>query len=171
MILWIDEIDKGFAGMQSSNFSDSGTTARVFGTIITWMQEKEASVFVIATANEVEFLPPELLRKGRFDEIFFMDLPNLDERREILAIHLKKRHRDPAKFDLEKLADAAEGFSGAEIEQAVVAALYDAFEHKTDISTENIHQALRDTYPLSVTMREAIERRRQWATGRARSAS
>ena len=156
VILWIDEIDKGFAGMQSSNFSDSGTTARVFGTIITWMQEKEASVFVIATANEVEFLPPELLRKGRFDEIFFMDLPNLEERREILAIHLKKRHRDPAKFDLEKLADAAEGFSGAEIEQAVVAALYDAFEHKTDISTENIHQALRDTYPLSVTMREAI---------------
>jgi len=171
VILWIDELDKGFSGIQSSNFSDSGTTARVFGTIITWLQEKEAAVFVIATANEVELLPPELLRKGRFDEIFFVDLPSAEERREILAIHLKKRGRDPAGFDLEKLAAAGEGFSGSEIEQAIISALYDAFEKRKDITTEGIVQAMKDTYPLSVTMREAIEGRRQWAKGRARMAS
>jgi len=164
-------LDKGFSGIQSSNFSDSGTTARVFGTIITWLQEKEAAVFVIATANEVEILPPELLRKGRFDEIFFVDLPSAEERREILAIHLKKRGRDPAGFDLEKLAAAAERFSGSEIEQAIISALYDAFEKRTDITTEGIVQAMKDTYPLSATMREAIEGRRQWAKGRARMAS
>jgi len=171
VILWIDELDKGFSGIQSSNFSDSGTTARVLGTIITWMQEKEAAVFVIATANEVELLPPELLRKGRFDEIFFVDLPSAEERCEILAIHLKKRGRDPARFDLERLAEVAEGFSGSEILQALISALYDAFEKRNDITTEGIVQAMKDTYPLSVTMREAIEGRRQWAKGRARMAS
>jgi len=171
VILWIDEIDKGFAGILSSTFSDSGTTARVFGTIITWMQEKEASVFVIATANEVEYLPAELLRKGRFDEIFFVDLPNPEERKEILSIHLKKRGRDPRQFDLTKLAEKSEGFSGSELEQAVIAALYDAFEKKSEISTEDILKALQDTFPLSKTMKEAIDRRRQWAEGRARPAS
>jgi len=171
VILWIDEIDKGFAGIQSSSFSDSGTTARVFGTIVTWMQEKEASVFVIATANNVESLPPELLRKGRFDEIFFVDLPSEEERKEIFSIHLGIRNRESSRFDLAKLAEASEGFSGSEIEQALVSSLYDAFENKTDIKTENILDAIKDTYPLSATMREAIEKRREWATGRARFAS
>jgi len=171
VILWIDEIDKGFAGIQSSAFSDSGTTSRVFGTLVTWMQEKEASVFVIATANNVETLPPELLRKGRFDEIFFVDLPNTAERKEIFSIHLKMRKREPAQFDLERLAAASEGFSGSEIEQAIIAALYDAYEKKGDIATESILEAIKDTYPLSVTMREAIDSRRQWSIGRARPAS
>jgi AAA+ superfamily predicted ATPase len=171
VILWIDEIDKGFAGIQSSSSSDSGTTARVFGTIITWMQEKEASVFVIATANRVESLPPELLRKGRFDELFFVDLPSLEERKEIFNIHLKKRKREPAKFDCDKLAKASKGFSGSEIEQVIISALYDAFEKNTDITTGNILVSIRDTFPLSMTMKEAIDKRRDWAKGRARSAS
>ncbi len=171
VILWIDEIDKGFAGIQSSSFSDSGTTSRVFGTLITWMQEKEASVFVIATANEVEILPPELLRKGRFDEIFFVDLPTPEERSEIFTIHLQKRQREPENFDLDSLAKEAKGFSGSEIEQATIAALYDAFEKQTDITTDGILAAIKATYPLSVTMKEAIGRRRQWAKGRARLAT
>jgi len=114
-VLWIDEIDKGLSGAQSSSFSDSGTMARVFGTILTWLQEKQAPVFVIATANNVEILPPELLRKGRFDEIFFVDLPNEAERTEIFAIHLAKRKRPPKAFDLDQLSRASQGFSGAEI--------------------------------------------------------
>jgi SpoVK/Ycf46/Vps4 family AAA+-type ATPase len=171
VILWIDEIDKGFAGIHSSSFSDSGTTARVFGTVVTWMQEKEASVFVIATANNVESLPPEVLRKGRFDEIFFVDLPSAEERCEIFTIHIGLRNRDASQFDLQKLSAATEGFSGAEIEQALISALYDAYEKKSDITTENILEAIKDTYPLSQTMKEEIEERRRWADGRARSAS
>lgn len=171
VILWIDELDKAFAGLQSSSFSDSGTTARVFGTLITWLQEKDMPVFVIATANDIEVLPPELLRKGRFDEIFFVDLPDLEERKEIFAIHLRKRNRDPNDFDLETLAKASEGFSGAEIEQAVISALYDAFEQETDIDTELILNAIRQTYPLSATMKEKIEATRRWALGRTRPAS
>ena len=170
-ILWIDEIDKGFSGAQSSAFSDSGTTARVFGTILTWLQEKQAPVFVIATANNVEILPPELLRKGRFDEIFFVDLPAEAERREIFSIHLAKRNRPPQRFDLAQLAGASKGFSGSEIEQCVVSAMYDAFEQKNDVDTEAILKAIGETYPISVTMREQIERRRQWARGRTRPAS
>ena len=127
MVLWIDEIEKGLAGIQSSGHSDGGVTARVFGTLLTWLQEKTAPVFVVATANRIEQLPPELLRKGRFDEIFFIDLPAAAERREILRIHVRKRGRDPAAYDLERLAGLAEGFSGAELEQAVISALYDAF--------------------------------------------
>ncbi|MCX8038889.1 MAG: AAA family ATPase [Candidatus Sumerlaeia bacterium] len=170
-ILWIDEIDKGFSGVQSSAFSDSGTTARVFGTILTWLQEKQAPVFVIATANNVEILPPELLRKGRFDEIFFVDLPNEAERQEIFAIHLAKRNRPYKAFDLAQLAKAAEGFSGAEIEQCVVSAMYDAFEQGRDIDTGAILKAIRETYPISVTLREQIEYRRKWAAGRTRPAT
>jgi hypothetical protein len=170
-ILWIDEIDKGFSGAQSSAFSDSGTTARVFGTILTWLQEKQAPVFVIATANNVEILPPELLRKGRFDEIFFVDLPNEAERREIFTIHLAKRRRPPKNFDLAQLAKAGEGFSGAEIEQCVVSAMFDAFEQRRDIDTAGCLKAIAETYPISVTMREQIEQRRKWATGRTRPAT
>jgi len=124
-LLWVDEIEKAFAGTQSSSFSDAGTTSRVFGTFLTWLQEKTAPVFVIATANNIQQLPPELLRKGRLDEIFFVDLPTKEERAEIFAIHLRKHDRDPAAFDLGKLAAAAEGFSGAEIEEAVISALFD----------------------------------------------
>lgn len=171
VLLWIDEIDKGFAGLQSSSYSDSGTTARVFGTLITWLQEKEAPVFVIATANDIDVLPPELLRKGRFDEIFFVDLPTFEERIDIFSIHLKKRNRDPSDFDLEELARASEGFSGAEIEQTIISALYDAFEQETDIDTEMILKALAETYPLSATMKEKIESTRRWAMGRTRPAS
>ncbi len=170
-ILWIDEIEKGFSGTGSSNFSDGGTTSRVFGSFITWLQEKQTPVFVIATANNVSQLPPELLRKGRFDEIFFCDLPDQAERRQIFDIHIRKKNRDPAKFNIEKLVDATGDYSGAEIEQAVIAALYDAFDSGADLSSEGLLGALADIVPLSITMRERIESMRDWARGRARSAS
>jgi SpoVK/Ycf46/Vps4 family AAA+-type ATPase len=170
-ILWVDEIDKAFSGVQSSAFSDSGTTARVFGGFITWLQEKKAPVFVIATANSVEHLPPELLRKGRFDEIFYVDLPTAEERREIFGLHIKGAKRDPGRFDLEALAQNSEGFSGAEIEQAVVAGLYEAFDTGSELSTQDILNALRVTAPLSKTMAEPIAAMRLWAKGRARPAS
>jgi ATP-dependent 26S proteasome regulatory subunit len=170
-ILWLDELEKGFAGTQSSPFSDAGTTSRVFASFITWLQEKTAPVFVVATANRIEELPPELLRKGRFDEIFFVDLPALAERREILDIHIRKRKRDPAQFDLEHLADASEGFSGAEIEQAIVSALYDAFDAGHDLTTGDILRNVRDSVPLSRMMREQIDTLRDWAVTRARRAS
>ncbi len=137
-VVWIDELEKGFAGTQSSGISDGGTTARVFGTFITWLQDKTAPCFVVATANDVSALPPELLRKGRFDEIFFVDLPSALERAEIFAIHLRKRKRDPALFDLVTLAHETAGYSGAEIEQAVVSALYDAFDQEREVTTDDI---------------------------------
>jgi ATP-dependent 26S proteasome regulatory subunit len=170
-VLWIDEIEKGFSGTGSSNFSDGGTTSRVFGSFITWLQEKTTPVFVIATANDVTALPPELLRKGRFDEIFFCDLPDGEERRTILDIHLRKKNRDPARFNLDKLVDATPDYSGAELEQAVIAALYDAFDAGEDLDTERMQTALREIVPLSVTMRERIEAMREWARTRARRAS
>jgi SpoVK/Ycf46/Vps4 family AAA+-type ATPase len=170
-ILWIDEIDKGFSGAQSSAFSDSGTTARVFGTILTWLQEKASPVFVIATANNVEVLPPELLRKGRFDEIFFVDLPSEPERREIFSIHLGKRKRSAKEFDLDQLARASQGFSGSEIEQCVISAMYDAFESKQPLDTDMLLRSIQETYPISITMREEIEQRRKWAHGRTRRAT
>ncbi len=170
-ILWVDEIEKGFAGTQSSAFSDGGTTARVFASFITWLQEKTAPVFVVATANRIEDLPPELLRKGRFDEIFFVDLPSATERREIFEIHIRKRRRDPALFDLDSLAAASEGFSGAEIEQVIVSALYDAFDAGRDITTEDLLRNIGATIPLSRTMREQIVALREWASTRARNAS
>ncbi|MEK7859443.1 MAG: AAA family ATPase [Elusimicrobiota bacterium] len=170
-ILWVDEIEKAFSGVQSSAFSDSGTTARVFGGFITWLQEKKAPVFVIATANSVATLPPELLRKGRFDEIFYVDLPTLPERVEIFALHLKACKRDPKQFDLDALAAASEGFSGAEIEQAVMSGLYDAFDAGRELSTAEVRTALLETAPLSKTMAEQISSMREWAKGRARPAS
>lgn len=170
-ILWIDELEKGFAGVQGSGVSDSGTTARVFATFLTWMQDKRAPVFVVATANEVSQLPPELLRKGRFDEIFFIDLPTLPEREQIFAIHLRKRKRDPAQYDLNKLARATEGFSGAEIEQVVIAGLFTAFDAGRELTTEDMLDEVRHTVPLSVMMREEIEELRTWAQLRTRPAS
>jgi len=166
-ILWIDELEKGFAGVGSSNMSDAGTAARVFGTFVTWLQEKRAPVFVIATANDVTQLPPELVRKGRFDEVFFVDLPDRDERREILAIHLRKRNRRPADFDLERLADLSEGFSGAELEQAAIAGLYEAFDEDRPLATGDIAASIRGTVPLSQMMAEEITALRRWAQTRA----
>lgn len=171
IILWIDEIEKGLSGVQSSTFSDAGTSARVFSTFITWLQEKTAPVFVIATANNIQLLPPELLRKGRFDEIFFVDLPSADERKEIFGIHIKKRKRDMAKFDLDSLSRESDGYSGAEIEQAVISSLYDAFLDNRDINTQDILNSVKQAVPLSVTMKENIDETRNWARQRARYAS
>ncbi len=170
-ILWIDEIEKGFSGMKSSGMSDGGTTARVFGTLLSWMQEKTSPVFVIATANDISQLPPELLRKGRFDEIFFVDLPTLDERLQIFDIHLRKRNREPEKFEIHRLSQVSAGFSGAEIEQAIISAMYDSFSQSREVETGDIQNALMETFPLSRTMEEKISHLRRWADQRARKAS
>ena len=170
-ILWVDEIDKAFAGSQGSGATDGGTTARVFGTFLTWLSEKNAPVFVVATANDISQLPPELLRKGRLDEIFFVDLPSRDERLEVFRIHINKRGRDAAGFDLEALADASRDFSGAEIEEAINSGLYDAFYAQAELTTAHVLTALGQTVPLAKTMDEQINRLRSWAEGRARNAS
>ena len=170
-ILWVDEIDKAFAGSQGSGVSDGGTTARVFGTFLTWLSEKTAPVFVVATANDISQLPPELLRKGRLDEIFYVDLPSEEERAEIFQIHITKRGRVPQKFDLPALVGRSRDFSGAEIEEAVISGLYDAFYTREELSTAHVLEALRQTVPLSKTMDEQINRLRSWAEGRARNAS
>jgi len=170
-ILWVDEIDKAFAGSQGSGASDGGTTARVFGTFLTWLSEKTVPVFVVATANDISQLPPELLRKGRLDEIFFVDLPSLEERMEIFRIHLARRHRPTEQFDLHALAEASRDCSGAEIEEAINSALYDAFSEQSDITTESVLATLSQTVPLARTMDEQISRLRSWAEGRARNAS
>ena len=170
-VLWIDEIDKGLAGLKGSGSADSGTTQRVFGTLVTWMQENTKPVFVVATANNISVLPPEVLRKGRFDEIFFIDLPNADARERIFAIHLNKIDRDAAQFDIKLLSELAEGFSGAEIEAAVIAGLFHALHQDRELETGDIVTAIRETFPLSNTMREEIKHIREWAKGRARNAS
>ena len=170
-ILWVDEIDKAFAGTQASGATDGGTTARVFGTFLTWLSEKVAPVFVVATANDISQLPPELLRKGRLDEIFFVDLPSPVERREVFEIHITKRGRDATRFDLQKLVDASADFSGAEIEEAINSALYDAFYARQELTFEHVLAALRQTVPLAKTMDQQINGLRAWAEGRARNAS
>lgn len=170
-ILWIDEIEKGLAGMGSSDQSDGGTTARVVGSLLTWMQEKREPVFVVATANRIEMLPPELLRKGRFDEIFFVDLPSKKVRKEILSIHLRKKGRDSTKFQLDQLAAQSIGYSGAELEEAVREGLFEAYAEGRELRTEHISKALNATFPLSRTMSEQIEQLRRWAQARARLAS
>lgn len=170
-ILWIDEIDKAFAGATSSAGSDGGTSSRVFGSLLTWLSEKKSSVFVIATANDISQLPPELLRKGRLDEIFFVDLPDHSERKEIFAIHLKKRARDPSKFDLAHLSDLTAGFNGAEIEEAIVSAMFDEFSGQVSMDTKLLETSVRETVPLSKTMHEELSRLREWSQGRARPAS
>jgi AAA+ superfamily predicted ATPase len=170
-ILWIDEIDKAFAGTVGGASNDAGTASRVFGTLLTWLSEKSAPVFVIATANDVSSLPPEMLRKGRLDEIFYVDLPTEIERREVFRIHLAKRHRDPAGFDLGSLARVCDGFSGAEIEEAIISGMFDAFSDETELTTEIVAASLAATVPLSKTMSEELNRLRSWAQGRARPAS
>jgi SpoVK/Ycf46/Vps4 family AAA+-type ATPase len=173
-ILFIDELDKAFAGTAGSADSDGGTSSRIFGSFLTWMQEKTSPVFVMATANRVERLPGEFLRKGRFDEIFFVDLPTQEERQEIFKIHLSKRHRDLDRFDveqIEQLAKVADGFSGAEIEQALIAAMYDAFAQDREFTQLDIIAAIKSTLPLSRTMTEQVTALRDWARQRARPAA
>ncbi len=152
---------------------DSGTSTRVFGTILTWMQEKQAPVFLVATANDISSLPPELLRRGRFDEIFFLDLPIHDERKEVFAVHLRKRRRLPQDYNLDQLAAASEGYVGAEIEQAIIDAMYIGFnDNEREFTTEDILYALAHQVPLSVSQREVIGYLREWLReGRAQSAS
>jgi SpoVK/Ycf46/Vps4 family AAA+-type ATPase len=170
-ILFIDEIDKAFAGGAGSSDSDGGTSSRIFGTFLTWMQEKTSPVFVMATANRVERLPSEFLRKGRFDEIFFVDLPNEEERKEIFGIHLQKRRPDVSRFDLEQLTKVCEGFSGAEIEQGLISAMYEAFAQEREFTQLDIIAAIRSTLPLSKTMNEQVTALRDWARQRARPAA
>jgi len=177
-ILWIDEIEKGFSGI-SSGSGDGGTSTRIFGQFLTWMQEKTSSVFVIATANNISGLPPELMRKGRFDEIFFVDLPTDRERREILRVHINKRLKHPevrGNFTLtdeilEELASRTEGFVGAEIEQLAIDALFEAYSEQRSIKLEDFIKAITNTVPLSVTQAEQILAIRNWANLRAVTAT
>jgi hypothetical protein len=166
IVLWIDEIEKAMVAGGGSGEADAGLSRRLFGAFLTWLQEKRQDVFVVATANDLSSLPPELLRKGRFDEIFFVDLPDDAERESIWTIHLGLRKQDSKKFDLGKIVSASDGFSGSEIEQAVVAALYRALHQKTPLTTDLLIEELTHTVPLSVTRREDIDALRQTAEGR-----
>ncbi len=169
-ILWCDEIDKAFSNTSFSG--DSGTSSRIFGTFLTWMQEKKSSVFVVATANNVSHLPPELIRKGRFDDIFFVDLPDSEERKEIWEIHLKQRNFDVSEFNINDLVNKSEGFTGAEIEAAIISSMYEGFsDNQRRITTVDIIKELKESIPIYVTMRENIEALREWASKRARNAS
>nr|WP_263324563.1 AAA family ATPase [Neobacillus sp. Marseille-Q6967] len=176
-ILWIDEIEKGFSGLSSSG--DSGTSSRIFGTFLTWMQEKTKPVFVVATANNIHSLPAELLRKGRFDEIFFVDLPTVKERMDIFRVHIQKRLTDPdvkGNFEitdsvLEALSELTEGYVGAEVEQVVISALFEAFSEDRSIEFSDFEKAIRNTVPLSITQAEQIHSIREWANVRAVAAT
>jgi len=170
-ILWIDEIEKAMAGLESSGSSDGGTTSRVLGTFLTWMQEKTKPVFVIATANDISKIPPELLRKGRMDEIFFVDLPTKNEREEIIKIHLDKKKREPDDFNISELALKSKGFSGAELEEVVKEALFQAYDSGRTLRDEDLFNAIEKTFPLSKTMHESIEKMREWAKSRTVAAS
>jgi len=161
-ILWLDEIEKGVSISQS----DQGISQRILGTLLTWMSERTSLTFIVATSNDISQLPPELVRKGRLDEIFFVDLPDDDVRREIFRIHLRKRQEDPSKFDLDRLANLSEGFSGAEIEQAIVSALYSVAAMNETLDDAHLEVAVRSTNPLSVVMFEHIASLRAWAEDR-----
>ncbi len=176
-ILWIDEIEKGFSGL--GNNGDSGTSSRIFGTFLSWMQEKTKPVFVVATANNISELPPEMMRKGRFDEIFFIDLPTFNERKQIFKVHLQSRLKDPDvigdfKIDeqtLEHLASQTEGFGGAELEQIVIMGLFDAFAEDRSITMKDFENSIKNTVPLSITQAEQIRSIREWANIRAVAAT
>lgn len=167
VVLWIDEIEKAFASAGTSGDADAGLSQRLLATLLTWMQDRESGVFLAATSNNISALPPEMLRKGRFDEIFFVDLPSPAVRQSLFALHLKKRGRDPAAFDLAKLAAASDGFSGAEIEQAIASGLFTAFAAKQQLTTEILLGEISSTQPLSVTRSEDITAIREWAKTRA----
>jgi len=171
-VLWIDELEKVFAGSGPDSASaDAGVSSRLLASFLSWMQDRKAPVFVEATCNNVTVLPPELIRKGRFDELFFVDLPNQTERKQIFSIQLEKRKRNPSEFDLEKVAAAAKGYSGAEIDAAVQGALYAAYSEKSQLTTQSLIDALAQTVPLSTTRAEEIAALRQWASTRAVLAS
>ena len=161
-VLWIDEIEKGVG---TSN-TDGGTSHRVLGTLLTWMSEKKTAVFLVATANDIESLPPELVRKGRLDEIFFVDLPTDEVRASIFAIHLKNRDLDPKSYDVLQLSEATNGFSGAEIEQAVVSAYYSAHAQNVGLAMAHILNEIKQTRPLSIVMAEKIAYLKNWAADR-----
>ena len=163
IVLWIDEIEKAFA---SGGDEDGGVSQRILGNFLSWMQERKGDVFVVATANDVERLPAEFMRKGRFDEIFFVDLPDRGTREEVFRIHLRARGQDPASFPVTDLAELTEGFSGAEIEQVVISGLYSAFSAGSDLTAEIVREECLATRPLAVTMGERVARLRQWAAGR-----
>jgi len=172
-VLWIDEIEKGLSGIKSSGSTDGGTGARIFSTILTWMQEKTKPVFVVATANDISLLPPELLRKGRFDEIFFVDLPNKEDRKSIFSIHLAKKGQNPQAFALDKLAEESTGFNGAEIEECINEAMFAAYTENQVMPTlqiKHILDAIRETVPLYRTMKQQIDSLRKWADSRAKPA-
>ena len=169
-VLMIDELEKGLSYTAGGD-ADAGLSKRVFGRLLTWLNDRKAPVFVVATSNNIKELPPELTRKGRFDEIFFVDLPTAAERREIFSVHLKKRKRNPALFDLNTLAEASDGFTGAEIEQAVVSALYTAFSKGMEVTSAIIAAELSATKPLSVTRAEEITALHEWARDRTVMAS
>jgi len=176
-ILWIDEIEKGFSGL--GNSGDSGTTNRIFGTFLSWMQEKTKPVFVVATANNINNLPSEMMRKGRFDEIFFIDLPTFNERKQIFKVHLQSRLKNPDVIGdfvindetLEHLASLTEGFGGAELEQIVIMGLFDAFAEDRSITMNDFESSIKNTIPLSVTQSEQIRSIREWANIRAVAAT
>ena len=170
-MLWIDELEKGFAGSASSGGSDGGTSARVFGSLLNWLQDKTSLVFIVATANDVSQLPPELLRKGRWDESWFVDLPDVKERAAIWEIVIEKYGRDKTVYDTAVLARASEHHTGAEIEAAFVEALHRAFTEEREPTDLDLGEVLCESVPLAVSMSESIERLRQWAKGRARGAS
>jgi SpoVK/Ycf46/Vps4 family AAA+-type ATPase len=163
VVLWIDELEKAFAAGGSE---DGGVSQRILGSFLSWMQDRRGDVFIVATANDIHRLPPEFLRKGRFDEIFFVDLPDSETRREIFRIHLARREQNPESFDVELLANQTDGFSGSEIEGVVVSGLYTAFSDRCELDTGMLAREIRQTRPLSVTMAEGISELRDWAKGR-----
>lgn len=165
VVLWIDEIEKAFASASASS-ADGGLSKRMFGTLLSWMQDHRHPIFLIATANDISALPPELMRKGRFDEVFFIDLPSQAAREQILEIHLRRRRRSPEMFDLPRLAALAEGFTGSELEQVAISALFGAFHAGDELSDAHIENELAQTRPLSTLMTERIEELRVWAEGR-----
>ena len=165
VVLWIDEIEKAFASASSSS-ADGGLSKRMFGTLLSWMQDHRHPIFIIATANDISALPPELMRKGRFDEVFFIDLPTQNARETIFRIHLERRNRDPKNFNLKKLAKAAHEFSGAEIEQVVISGLFGAFRDKSELNDQHLLDEIEKTKPLAVLNVEQITRLRQWAENR-----
>jgi SpoVK/Ycf46/Vps4 family AAA+-type ATPase len=164
-VLWIDEIEKAFASATSAS-ADGGLSQRMFGTLLSWMQDHKSPIFMVATANNIAALPPELMRKGRFDEVFFVDLPGDHARRQILSIHLRRRKREPERFALDTLTAATFGFSGAEIEQAIVSAMYAALSEGMELTDGHLHAELKATRPLSVLMAEQVTELREWACGR-----
>jgi len=171
-VLWIDELEKVFAGSGPDSASvDAGVSSRLLASFLSWMQDRKAPVFVAATCNSVNVLPPELIRKGRFDELFFVDLPSQAERKQIFGIQLSKRKRNPADFSVDQVAAAARGYSGAEIESVVQTALYAAYSQKQQLATQHLLEAIKSTVPLSTTRAEEIEALRVWARQRAVPAS